>query len=93
MTHCTQLPQLLINKKKLSQQNAIHDQQLVRQSLMAVCRVSKSNLVYSSLVYFDNKLTLICLLTYQRKQFLSVIHKVFNLSASLRTKVQGEWGA
>jgi len=34
--------------------------------------VSESKLVYSSLIFVDNKLTLICLLTYQRLVTVSV---------------------
>ena len=34
--------------------------------------VSKSNLVYSSLIFLDNQLTLICLLTQQRLITVSV---------------------
>jgi len=51
MTHCTQL----LQQRKLSQQNAVHYQQSVSRP--------KSKLVYSSLIFVDNKLTLICLLT------------------------------
>ena len=56
MTHCTQLPQqrkaVAAKRRTLS---------AVSQSRMA--SVSKSKLVYSSLIFVDKKLTLICLLT------------------------------
>jgi len=43
--------------------------------------VSKSKLVYRSLISVDNKVKRICLLTQQQLvQFLSVIHKLFYLS-------------
>jgi len=59
MTHCTQLPQ----QKKLSQQHAVHDQQSVTHCCADVSlSISMSKLVNSSLVFVDNKLTLICLL-------------------------------
>jgi len=46
--------------------------------------VSKSKLVYSSLIFVDNKLTLICLLTQQRLVTVyAVIHKLFNLSGEI----------
>ena len=54
------------NKEKLSQQNAVslRDQQSVSHWMASVSQsVSKSKLVYSSLIFVDNKLTLICLVT------------------------------
>ena len=56
--------------------------------------VSKSKLVFSSLILADNKLTLICLLTSQQLVTVSVRHTQITVyftypasSASLRTKV------
>jgi len=59
--------------------------------------VSKLKLVNSSLIFVDNKLTLICLLTKQRLLTVSVRNNTrysiyLARSASLRAKVQGEWG-
>jgi len=46
--------------------------------------VSKSKLVYSSLIFVDNKLTLICLLTSQRLVTVSVRNThVINLSGEI----------
>ena len=60
--------------------------------------VSKSKLVYSSLIFVDNNLTSICLLTQQQlvtvSVFLSVIHKIFYLYGEFcifKDKVWGEW--
>jgi len=45
----------------------------VGQLLMeSVCQLSKSKLVYSSLIFVDNKLTLICLSTKQQLATVSV---------------------
>ena len=52
------------------QQNAVHDQQLSVSDGVSLS-VSKSKLVYSSLIFVDNKLTLICLLTQQQLVTLS----------------------
>jgi len=52
------------------QQNAVHDQQLSVSDGVSLS-VSKSKLVYSSLIFVDNKLTVICLLTQQQLVTLS----------------------
>jgi len=52
------------------QQNAVHDQQLSVSDGVSL-PVSKTKLVYSSLIFVDNKLTLICLLTQQQLVTLS----------------------
>jgi len=49
------------------QQNAVHDQQSVNH-----LSVSKSKLVYSRLIFVDNKLTLICQLAQQQLATVSL---------------------
>ena len=61
MTHCRGLYNCRY-KEQLSQQNAVHDQQSSVTDGVSLS-VSKSKLVYSSLMFVENKLTLICLLT------------------------------
>jgi len=43
--------------------------------------ISKSELIYSSLIFIDNKLTLICLLTEQ--QLVTVSAPLFNVSGEI----------
>jgi len=62
-----------VTNKKVLQQNAVHYQQSIsywwRQS---VSHKVKTGLHYSSLLFVDNKLTLICLLTEQQLAAVSV---------------------
>jgi len=65
MTHCTQLP---LQRKAVTAK--CRTWSAVGHSLMV--SVSKSKLVYSNLIFVYNKLTLICLLTWQRLVAVSV---------------------
>ena len=60
MTHCTQLLQQKSCRGKMPYM--ISSRSVTDGVSLSV---SKSKLVYSTLIFVDNKLTLICLLTYQ----------------------------
>ena len=69
MTHCTQLPQ---QRKAVAADRMLYmisSQSVTDSASLSVC---KSELVYNSLIFVDNKLTLTCLLTQQQLVTVSV---------------------